>query len=53
MAAHTIGNTADAEKGDERCRPSRSDTGESDKLMSELIGTMAEIDNSGKEITSR
>ena len=52
MAAQTSDNAANAKKADEQSQASRSDAGESDKLMSELIAAMAEIDNSGKDITA-
>ncbi len=49
MAAQTTDNAANAKKADERSQASRADAGESDKLMSELIAAMAEIDDSGEE----
>ncbi|QEO80883.1 methyl-accepting chemotaxis protein [Pseudomonas brassicacearum] len=52
MAAQTRDNAANAKKADEQSQASRVDAGESDKLMSELIAAMAEIDNSGKDITA-
>nr|BFE94205.1 hypothetical protein GCM10020185_47410 [Pseudomonas brassicacearum subsp. brassicacearum] len=52
MAAQTRDNAANAKKADEQSQASRADAGESDKLMSELIAAMAEIDNSGKDITA-
>jgi methyl-accepting chemotaxis protein len=52
MAAQTTDNAANAKKADEQSQASRADAGESDKLMSELIAAMAEIDNSGKDITA-
>jgi methyl-accepting chemotaxis protein len=52
MAAQTSDNAANAKKADEQSQASRTDAGESDKLMSELIAAMAEIDNSGKDITA-
>ena len=52
MAAQTTDNAANAKKADEQSQVSRTDAGESDKLMSELIAAMAEIDNSGKDITA-
>ncbi|WP_430624271.1 methyl-accepting chemotaxis protein, partial [Pseudomonas emilianonis] len=52
MAAQTSDNAANAKKADEQSQASRADAGESDKLMSELIAAMAEIDNSGKDITA-
>ncbi len=52
MAAQTRDNAANAKKADEQSQASRADAGESDKLMSELIVAMAEIDNSGKDITA-
>lgn len=52
MAAQTTDNAANAKKADEQSQASRADAGESDKLMSELIGAMAEIDKSGKDITA-
>ncbi|WP_248795443.1 methyl-accepting chemotaxis protein [Pseudomonas sp. MWU13-2105] len=52
MAAQTSDNAANAKKADEQSQVSRGDAGESDKLMSELIAAMAEIDKSGKDITA-
>ncbi|TWC16868.1 methyl-accepting chemotaxis sensory transducer with Cache sensor [Pseudomonas sp. SJZ101] len=52
MAAQTRDNAANAKKADEQSQASRADAGESDKLMSELIAAMAEIDSSGKDITA-
>src|SRR3546814_16873272 len=52
MAAQTRDNAANAKKADEQSQASRADAGESDQLMSELIAAMAEIDNSGKDITA-
>lgn len=52
MAAQTTDNAANAKKADEQSQASRADAGESDKLMSELIAAMTEIDNSGKDITA-
>lgn len=52
MASQTSDNAANAKKADEQSQASRTDAGESDKLMSELIAAMAEIDNSGKDITA-
>lgn len=52
MAAQTTDNAHHAKKADEQSQLSRADAGESDKLMSELIAAMAEIDNSGKDITA-
>lgn len=52
MAAQTTDNAANAKKADEQSQASRADAGESDKLMSELISAMAEIDKSGKDITA-
>jgi methyl-accepting chemotaxis protein len=52
MAAQTTDNADNAKKADEQSQSSRADAGESDKLMSELIAAMAEIDNSGKDITA-
>uniref|UniRef100_UPI0030D95679 methyl-accepting chemotaxis protein n=3 Tax=Pseudomonas TaxID=286 RepID=UPI0030D95679 len=52
MAAQTRDNAANAKKADEQSQASRADAGESDKLMCELIAAMAEIDNSGKDITA-
>ncbi|MEB0046134.1 MULTISPECIES: methyl-accepting chemotaxis protein [unclassified Pseudomonas] len=52
MAAQTTDNAANAKKADEQSQASRADAGESDKLMSELIAAMAEIDESGKDITA-
>jgi methyl-accepting chemotaxis protein len=52
MAAQTTDNANNAKKADEQSQASRADAGESDKLMSELIAAMAEIDNSGKDITA-
>ncbi|SFG75841.1 methyl-accepting chemotaxis protein [Pseudomonas sp. NFACC45] len=52
MAAQTRDNAENAKKADEQSQASRADAGESDKLMSELIAAMAEIDNSGKDITA-
>ncbi|BBP67017.1 chemotaxis protein [Pseudomonas sp. Cab53] len=52
MAAQTRDNAANAKKADEQSQASRADAGESDKLMSELIAAMADIDSSGKDITA-
>jgi methyl-accepting chemotaxis protein len=52
MAAQTTDNSANAKKADDQSQASRADAGESDKLMHELIAAMAEIDNSGKDITA-
>ncbi|SFY19675.1 methyl-accepting chemotaxis sensory transducer with Cache sensor [Pseudomonas sp. NFACC49-2] len=52
MAAQTRDNADNARKADEQSQASRADAGESDKLMSELIAAMTEIDNSGKDITA-
>ncbi|WP_028614825.1 methyl-accepting chemotaxis protein [Halopseudomonas pelagia] len=52
MAAQTSDNAENAKKADEQSEASRADAGESDKLMSELIAAMTEIDNSGKDITA-
>jgi len=52
MSAQTTDNAANAKKADEQSQASRTDAGESDKLMSELIAAMAEINNSGKDITA-
>jgi methyl-accepting chemotaxis protein len=40
------------QKADEQSQASRADAGESDQLMGELIAAMAEIDDSGKDITA-
>ncbi|PBP85022.1 chemotaxis protein [Pseudomonas syringae] len=52
MAAQTSDNAVNAKKADEQSQASRADAGESDKLMTELISAMTEIDNSGKDITA-
>lgn len=52
MAAQTRDNAANAKKADEQSQASRADAGESDQLMGELIAAMAEIDDSGKDITA-
>ena len=52
MAAQTRDNAANAKKADEQSQASRADAGESDQLMGELISAMAEIDDSGKDITA-
>lgn len=52
MAAQTTDNAANAKRADEQSQISRADAGESDKLMSELIAAMADIDSSGKDITA-
>lgn len=52
MAAQTSDNAINAKKADEQSQASRADAGESDKLMTELISAMTEIDNSGKDITA-
>ncbi|WP_277373958.1 methyl-accepting chemotaxis protein [Pseudomonas sp. AA-38] len=52
MAAQTTENAGNAKKADDQSQLSCADAGESDKLMSELIDAMTEIDKSGKDITA-
>ena len=52
MAAQTNENAENAEKADLQSQSSRSDAGQSDQFMSELIAAMGEIDSAGRDITA-